>query len=287
MTVPPTIAAVVILYKPGNDVYENIASYLDKVEVVFAVDNTETPLAETAARISLLTGVRYLPNYSNLGVAAALNIGAERAVAAGCDFLLTMDQDSRAESDMVPRMLDCLAGQDLSRLGIIAPFHVTVARRSPPEDSVCREVMTPMTSGSLLNLHAYRVAGRFRDDLFIDFVDNEYCLRLRRLGFTVLRANGALLHHRVGDTRTYGPFIATNHPPLRRYYKTRNRFLVNSLYGWDFPGHCMFDRIRLLKEIVSILLFEREKAAKFRMMWRGFLDYRRGRFGKFGEDFHP
>jgi rhamnosyltransferase len=287
MTIAPTIAAVVILYKPGDDVFGNIASYLNQVQVVFAVDNTEIPAPETAARIRDLPGVGYLPNYANLGVATALNIGAEQAVAAGCDFLLTMDQDSRAESGMVPRMLDCLAGQDLTRLGIIAPFHVTVARRSPPDDMLCREVMTPMTSGSLLNLHAYRIAGRFRDDLFIDFVDNEYCLRLRRLGFKVLRANGALLRHRVGDTRTYGPFIATNHPPLRRYYKTRNRFLVNSLYGREFPGHCMFDRVRMLKEIVSILLFEREKAAKFRMMWRGFLDYRRGRFGKFGEVFHP
>jgi rhamnosyltransferase len=286
MTFPPTIAAVVILFNPGDDVFGNIASYLDQVQVVFAVDNTETPLAEIVARMHNLPGVVYIPKYSNLGVATALNIGAEQAVAAGCDFLLTMDQDSRADPDMVSRMLDCLAGEDLASLGIIAPFHVTAARRSPPHGRACRDVMTPMTSGSLLNLHAYRIAGRFRDDLFIDFVDNEYCLRLRRQGFKVLRANGALLHHRVGDTRTYGPFIATNHPPLRRYYKTRNRFLVNRLYGRVFPGHCLFDRVRLLKEVVSILLFEREKAAKFRMMWRGYLDYRHGRFGKFGEVFH-
>jgi rhamnosyltransferase len=286
MTFHPTIAAVVILFNPGDDVFENIASYLDQVKVVFAVDNTETPLPETVARIKILPGVRYLPNYSNLGVATALNIGAEQAVAAGCDFLLTMDQDSRAESDMVPRMLDCLAEQDLTRLGIIAPFHVTVARQSPPNDRVCRDVMTPMTSGSLLNLHTYRIVGRFRDDLFIDFVDNEFCLRLRRRGFKVLLANRALLHHRVGDTRKYGPFIATNHPPLRRYYKTRNRFLVNSLYGRVFPSHCLFDRIRLLKEVVSILLFEQEKTAKFCMMWRGYLDYRHGRFGRYEGVFH-
>jgi rhamnosyltransferase len=286
MTLSPAIAAVVILYNPEDDAFRNITSYLNQVSMVIAVDNSETPLPETSARIEVLPGVTYLPNYSNLGVAKALNIGAERAVTEGCDFLLTMDQDSRAASDMVPRMLECLAGQDLSRLGIVAPFHVTAARQSPPCDVVCQEVMTPMTSGSLLNLHAYRIAGRFRDDFFIDFVDNEYCLRLHRLGFKVLRANQAILHHSVGDIRRYGPFVATNHPPLRRYYKTRNRFLVNRLYRRDFPVHCLIDRVRLAKEIASILLFEREKAAKCRMMWRGYIDYRRGRFGKYEEALH-
>ena len=132
-----------------------------------------------------------------------------------------------------------------------------------------------------------RKAGPFREDLFIDFVDNEYCLRLRRQGFKVLRANLSLLYHSVGDTCKYGPFIATNHPPLRRYYKTRNRFLVNRLYRRDFPGHCLFDRVRMTKEIFSILLFEREKVAKLRMMWRGYLDYRRGCFGKYEEVSQP
>ena len=140
-----------------------------------------------------------------------------------------------------------------------------------------------MTSGNLLNLQVYLDAGPFRDDLFIDFVDNEYCLRLRNRGYSVLRADRAVLFHTVGDTRRYGPFIATNHPPLRRYYKTRNRFLVNRLYLRDFPGHCLFDRVRLLKEILSILIFEGEKLAKLRMMWRGYMDYRRGRFGIYGE----
>ena len=37
-----------------------------------------------------------MPIGENRGMAAALNAGAVLAVAAGYDFLLTMDQDSRA-----------------------------------------------------------------------------------------------------------------------------------------------------------------------------------------------
>jgi rhamnosyltransferase len=168
----------------------------------------------------------------------------------------------------------------MAKIGIISPFHVTKSGHLPGKES-CQDVMTPMTSGCLLNLAAYRSVGPFRDDFFIDFVDNEYCLRLRRAGFSVVRANQARLDHNVGDTRKFGPFIATNHSPLRRYYKTRNRFLVFREYVRDFPGHCLFDLVRLMKEIASIILFEGEKLDKLRMMWRGWCDYRRGRFGKY------
>ena len=181
---------------------------------------------------------------------------------------------------MIPRMLDCLAGRDLETVGIISPFHVTKSGHLPGSDQ-CQDVMTPMTSGCLLNLRAYRAVGPFLDALFIDFVDNEYCLRLRKHGFLVLRANLARLNHSVGDTRKFGPFIATNHSPLRRYYKTRNRFLVFSRYLRDFPGHCLFDLVRLAKEIASIVLFEGEKFAKLRMIWLGFCDFLRGRYGRY------
>jgi rhamnosyltransferase len=129
-------------------------------------------------------------------------------------------------------------------------------------------------------LAVWQTVGPFRDDFFIDFVDNEYCLRLRREGYRVLRANRAILEHAVGDITRYGPIIATNHSPLRRYYKTRNRFVVFREYLSTFPGHCLFDLVRLTKEIGSIILFEDEKWAKLRMMWRGWRDCQSGKMGK-------
>jgi rhamnosyltransferase len=276
-------AAVLIIYHPLPEVMGNIRSIAHQVKTIFVVDNTVPPAKDFAAGLKAFRNLIYLPQGENLGVARALNIGAEEAMKAGFDFLLTMDQDSHAATDMVTRMHACLVLHEMDKVGVIAPFHVTKAARPTSGMAEFEDVMTPMTSGCLLNLSVYRKAGPFCDDLFIDFVDNEYCLRLRKSGFRVIRVNRALLFHSVGDTRRYGPFIATNHPPLRRYYKTRNRFLVYKLFRRDFPGHCLFDRVRLMKEIFSILLFEGEKLAKLRMMWRGYMDYRRGRFGKYGE----
>ena len=277
---PPKTAAVVVLYRPTEELFDNLRSYSDAVQELFLVDNTEEPLPELAKRFAELPGVRYLPNHANLGIARGLNIGAEHALAGGYDLLLTMDQDSAAAPDMISRMLECLAGRDLEQIGILSPFHVTKSGHLPGSEP-CQEVMTPMTSGCLVNLRAYRAVGPFLDQLFIDFVDNEYCLRLRKRGYLVLRANLARLEHSVGDTRKFGPFIATNHSPLRRYYKTRNRFLVFVRYFGAFPGHCLFDLVRLAKEIASIVLFEGEKLAKLQMMWLGFCDFLRGRYGRY------
>lgn len=278
----PRIAAVVVLYHPGMDVIANIQSWADQVDTVVAVDNSEGDISAVVATIAAMEHVTLIRTQRNEGIARALNVGVEMAIADGYNFLLTMDQDSCASPDMVAKMFVCM-NDDEANIGIISPFHSTKSSGAPPVDAACDDVMTPMTSGCLMNLAAYDVVGPFRDDFFIDFVDNEYCLRLRQAGFKVLRVNSALLQHTVGDTRIYGPFVATNHSPLRRYYKTRNRFQVFSEYVMVFPGHCLFDLVRLAKEIASIILFEGEKRDKLYMMWRGWCDFRHGKFGKYAE----
>ncbi len=280
----PRIAAVVVLYGPGPEVLENIRTWAGQVELVYALDNTEElggVKGTFAQRLAVLENVVYLSQGENVGIARALNIGAELARTAGYDCLLTMDQDSRGDDGLVANLLACRGAGEGVAPGIVAPFHVTRAVRRPPPAAEYSEAMTPMTSGCLLDLAAWRDVGPFRDDFFIDFVDNEYCLRLRRSGYRVVRANRAILTHEVGEITRHGPLIATNHSPLRRYYKTRNRFVVFREYLRTFPGHCTFDLVRLTKEIGSIVLFEKEKTAKLRMMWQGWRDYRRGRLGKF------
>jgi rhamnosyltransferase len=142
-----------------------------------------------------------------------------------------------------------------------------------------------MTSGSLLDLRAYVKVGPFLDGLFIDFVDIEYCLRLRAAGFRIMRGGGAVLEHRVGEIITIPlgarGFHLTSHSPLRKYYKTRNRFYVADRYRDIFPFFRFRDMARFLLELVRLLIFEDEKVEKLRMMGKGYRDYRKGRLGKY------
>lgn len=284
---PEQVAGVVVLYNPALCVLENICSYVSQVGALFAVDNSEKPDPEFVKQLAAVPGVSYHSSSGNIGIASALNTGAKLAIANGYGYLLTMDQDSRAESGMVSELLQCMLKPEHARVGIVAPFHATKPGRAPVSAAACRAVPYVMTSGNLLNLRAYLEVGGFRDDLFIDFVDVEYCLRMNSAGYSVLQAPNSHLEHKVGDLVDVGfswsVFRVTSHSPLRMYYKTRNRFFVADLYRRQFPAFRWRDRFRFILEICRLILFEPQKGAKIAMLWRGLDDYRRGKLGKYDE----
>lgn len=279
------VAGVVVLYHPGEELRENIASYAGQVDILFAVDNSEDAAGDMAGRLREFGNVVYVANGRNLGVAAALNTGARLAMENGCEYLLTMDQDSRAAPGMVSTMLGCAGSFTRDNLGIVAPFLVTRPGESPGSAAECREMQSVMTSGNLLDLGAYETAGPFMEELFVDFVDIEYCLRLRSLGFRIVRANRARLEHRVGRLLKFRLFFRdlylTSHSPLRKYYKTRNRFFVADRYRDAFPGFRRADRARFALELLRLLFFEDRKGEKLAMMRRGYADFRKSRLGRF------
>lgn len=277
----PMVAGVIVLYNPDGTVLENIDCFRPQVERVLVLDNTETPNLELENQLKEREGVEYIHFGKNIGVARALNFGAQKALSQGFQLLVTLDQDSRAEKGMVAALLSCYAAASPGVIGIVAPVLINGTGRLPRSGLPCEPVETAMTSGSLLSLDAYRTVGGFWDELFIDFVDIEYCLRLRSKGYQIVRAKDALLHHKVGIQFQVGPVRLTSHPPIRKYYKTRNRLAVVCRYRTFFPGWCVKDLLRSLLEIGRLLCFEREKAAKLRMMWRGFQDFRRGKFGPY------
>lgn len=284
MATTPSVACVVAIYRPGPEVLKNVGSYLDQVDVLYAVDNSEQPEGSFVSALKRLPGVSYTANGGNLGVAAALNRGARLALAEGYEWLLTMDQDSTATPGMVDGMLACLAEPVAANAGLIAPNQVQVGGAARQPRGRCVEVLTPMTSGSLVRLSVYSAVGPFMEELFIDQVDNEFCLRLHAAGFKVLEAGEATLITRVGEVRRHRfplPMYTTGHPPVRRYYMTRNPLYVSGLYRDRFPEFRRSCLRQVGKDVVKILLYEDQKRAKLRMMARGYKDYLRGRLGPY------
>lgn len=86
-------AGVVTLYHPQEDVVPNILSYLYELDVLYVLDNSETPVTEVVNRIKNLPNVRYIAFGENRGISYALNYALKRCT--DYPFLLTMDQDSR------------------------------------------------------------------------------------------------------------------------------------------------------------------------------------------------
>jgi len=277
------IAGLVVLYNPDQNVIENIKSYNSNITKLYIVDNSDECNNKIIETIKTINNSKYIFNGENLGIAKALNIGAEEAIKEGFKFLFTFDQDSKATSGMVETMISYLNEKDFSSIGILSAFQDNKGYKKPPSKKISM-VSNIATSGNLLNLDAYKHVGPFIDDLFIDYVDVEYCLRLNNSGFKVIRLNDAIMLHNLGniDKRRFlfRKVAVTNHSPLRLYYRTRNRFYVLKKYKFKFPLFSLYNFFRLFMETLKIVCFESERIEKIRMMIKGYSHFKKNRFGK-------
>jgi rhamnosyltransferase len=280
------IAGVVVLYQPDADVVANIRTYTQELQKLYLLDNTENPshtIKESVQREFDAVDYIHLPH--NQGIAKALNTAAFKAAEEGFDWLLTMDQDSKASDNMVKRLLEVCDTYDPAELGIIAPRYLQQTDKTVTAVNGLDETDIVITSGNLLNLSAFLKTGPFREDFFIDYVDHEFCLRLRLAGYKIIINNSVLLYHELGDSQRHQAFgkqvIASHHNLLRRYYITRNRLAVLKEFGASFPGYYQEQRYLNLKELLKLILFEKDKINKIRSVYRGYMDFKKNRFGKY------
>ena len=281
------VAAVVVLYNPDNNVLSNINSYIDQVERLFAVDNSDKPNSVLVEKIKLNSKIEYISNNGNVGIAAALNIGVKKATEEGFEYLLTMDQDSEASPLLVSNLLECFSVD--SNVAIGAPLLYHPDSRSVIRDfnEPCEKVFTVWTSGSLLNLNICEKAGGFKEELFIDYVDHEFCLRINKMGYKVYVCNKAKLKHNLGTINEVNLFFRkvypTNHSPLRLYYRTRNRFYVKKIFKKDFPEFFKQDNKDFWKTFLKVILFEADRIKKIRYTFKGYNHYKKNIFGKMAD----
>jgi rhamnosyltransferase len=228
---------VVVFYGPDQGCVAR-ANRLAEVWPCVVVDNTEN--GPTPEALGLDARIDYVANSANLGIATALNQGIERLIEMGCASALLFDQDSEPSSELLeglPRILDAELGRRAqvaligpayvdARLGGVAPFvrfGYLKLRRVPPVGTSPIDVDFLISSGSCINLAAWREIGPMEDALFIDFVDLEWCVRARSKGYAVLGAPSLRLAHELGGepVRIFGrPY--PSHGPVRHYYLFRN-----------------------------------------------------------------
>ena len=269
------IWAVVVWYGPTEEQSLSLCSYIHEVSHVVIVDNSANDNSPLLASLPQ-TNYTYLPQGENTGVATALNIGCRYAIGHGASWILTMDQDSRWEKELLAHYIElALSYPGREQVGVFSPRQ-DYSGHMPHYDAVYEEKVAVMTSGCLISVKGFEATGGFRDELFIDEVDNEYCMHIRRLGMKVVIINSVLLAHRLGEKRTIrflGLFRKEyiDHAPFRFYYMTRNILYLNYLY----PEYRPFTNKRLRKMLKRIVLYDQQhKWAALRMCWRGFRDVR-------------
>lgn len=280
------VCAVMVTYNPRATFIENIAAVAAQVGHVVVVDNgssgeTEQHLQELDTR----PGCTVIRNRQNLGIAAALNLGVNHAIEAGCDWIATFDQDSRVSDGFISQMLETYQqAPHPEKIAVIAP--TCVDRESGNRIRMLRssngEVLLAMTSGSMMPSSAIRDIGRFDESLFMDYVDVEFCLRARQKGMLILQSPAILLHSlgRITFHSFFGlVFGVTNHSAGRRYYITRNRLRLLMRYAADWPWTWRESRAMFF-DSAKIVLMEDNKWKKLRAVAAGTADALLGHMGK-------
>lgn len=281
----PNIAAVIILYNPEFSVLTNIESYINQIDKLFVVDNSDKNNDLLIQKLQMLNNVEYISNNCNLGIAAALNIGAERAIAQDFNYLLTMDQDSEASPSLVKRLLEGFSID--SKIAQVSPivYHRNGKNIVNKTRKSFEQTITNWTSGSLISLDIFKKTDGFKEELFIDYVDHEFCLQLNKLGYKNFICNETYIKHSLGKIEeinlVYRKVYPTNHPAIRLYYRARNRFYVKKIYKKLCPVFFKEDNKHFWKSFIKVILFERNKFEKIKYFLWGYMDYKKNKFGKF------
>lgn len=282
------VSGVVVLYHPDNSFVNNIQSYINFVDQLYVVDNSDIVNSDVVAEIKKIHQCRYVNNNGNQGIARALNVGVDMAAANGANWVLTMDQDSCFEQGALINMIEWLKKNDTKEVGIISPVHKIVGEKYNKSDEVI-DVTSVMASGNLLNINAYNDVGGFREDFFIDYVDHEYCLRLSKFNFRVLLSCNSVLNHNLGASESISVLghivICTNHNFIRRYYITRNRLKVITMYFFSQPIYCLKDIKDFIISWIKIILFEKDSMVKQKSILLGMLHFLKGKAGKLSSEY--
>lgn len=284
-----SICAVVVTYHPDDGVLHNLAAIRPQVQGLVVVDNGSSEEKRNRLRLAAReVEFTLIENGDNLGIAAALNIGAKWAESEGYNWVALFDQDSTAPPTFVDTMCHAYnTNRRGDRVALLVPRYID-SRLGIPLPAIYAEdgsLQVAMTSGSLMPIAIFSQEGWFEESLFIGGVDYEYCLRLRSKGYSVEECTEAVLLHAPADfteCRLNGSrlFRTSNYSAERRYYRDRNNIWMMRKYCTRYPAFFLSTLFSSLKDCLKILLAENDKRRKVFHMVLGVRDGLLGKMGK-------
>lgn len=231
------ICGGIVTYNPDAKLFNKVIAALTKqVNKVYIWDNGSGNYAFIKG-ICDKYGITLLSNQKNEGIAYALNQLCDKAIEDGFNWILTLDHDTIISSNYITQ-IDLNLPQ---RIGILCPSveYVGVKLKKDIAKTRYEEVEACMTSGSVMCLSAWSLAGKFNNWLFIDSVDNDICYKLRQNGFSIIRDNHLKIIHNLGKPinrkKFFYNFIDFQYSPFRIYYIVRNRIYITKKY-WRLNG---------------------------------------------------
>lgn len=233
---------VIVLYHPDWSHLYTILKNLSGNNIIL-VDNTPSVLMSPYLQenIANFSDIIYVALNQNMGIAYAQNIGVRIArCIEKTKNVIFFDQDSDIGQDYIHK-ITCefvKLKKIIPKLATLGP--VVTEKRSGDNykikgqqvlDTAC-VVDNIISSGSIVPLELFDddLIGPYREDLFIDLVDSEWCWRANYKGYKCAITSNVILPHQVGDSYIKLPgisFIISK--PIRNYYQVRNSLIIAGL----------------------------------------------------------
>ncbi len=291
------VVAIVVTYHPNLHALAALLNTIQpQVDGTVVVDNGSS-IALDDWLVGDYSDVTHIALGKNYGIAKAQNTGIDWARNKHADYIILFDQDSMPATDMAGHLLAVAKSKEADgiRVAGVGPRYLDVRQNNPPPfirvnglkierqrcssvDSVV-EVDYLISSGCLIPMATLNAVGDLQGELFIDYVDIEWGLRAKHLGYQSFGACGANMNHDLGDDPI--EFLGCSIPvriPLRHYYHFRNAVWMYR-QDWVPLNFKLADGWRLFLKYGFYSLFAKPQLSHCWMMTQGIWHGLTGRMG--------
>lgn len=225
------IGIIVVLFNPTPEQRENVFRLAGIFSQLVAVDNSAVPLPAENRPIHYIYN-----NGENMGIAEAQNIGIRYVFEhfPETEHILFLDQDSKVKEDFPFKMQREYQRilESRPKLAMLGPMVIdemsgeayrSVVHKDDTSDSGFTPRREIISSGSIVSKAVLNDVGMNLSDLFIDYVDFEWCWRAGSKGYEVGITPNVSIVHTVGqnEMNIFGYKIILS-SPIRYFYQTRN-----------------------------------------------------------------
>lgn len=236
------IIAIVVTYFPDiQTITKTVESIYGQVSKVLIIDNTPNG-SSVFQNHKLLYGnnnLELITLNENVGIAKAQNIGIKTALENKADLILLSDQDTFYPDNYIAKMLEAYSKiANNEKVAAIVPdfaelnrggerqgfvvFDGIILKRIYPH-SGCHEITQAIASGEIIPSGMFDYIGFMDEELFIDWVDLEWCWRAKAKGYKIIGCADVVIEHRMGDgVKKVGFKSYSIRSPIRDYYIIRN-----------------------------------------------------------------
>lgn len=232
---PRKVSCVFVFYNPPQVALDTVARLNSHGYQVVVTVNQASP--DMIQKLESLEGVHSIINLSNLGLATALNQGIHLSFdQLLVDYVVLFDQDSIPDATMPLALVSEYEDFPKGEVACMGPMLVDCKDLGAIYSQNKLEFLGSMpstipTSGTLIASSVWRDVGPMLDELFIDAIDHEWCLRALHKGYQSRLSRKLTMIHNMGDSsfRLRGKYKPIHKSPIRHYYIIRNTLYLTTL----------------------------------------------------------